>query len=219
MKKPKGICPICLRGHVLSNDGTLILHRENPAEWRFRKWCQSGLLKSKDRRAELLDLDLHHPRPLDCPGSYLPPLESSSVGLLWAIEEHRKAEATMLDEIAKIEAGTLTQIVINEVAPHFELLGNYVYVTVVKKGSPEFAGLVAERLALLRASVQKIPVRILRAQRFVNWVTDCRKQGSPIPSEYCGMALERIEHGCRFSVLTKQEARMLIARLVDSEDI
>ena len=210
--KPTGLCSICFHRNVLGADGNLKKHREDLASWKFKKWCHEGLLQSEDRRYELACLEQNYPARMECGGSYLPPLESSPAGLLWAIKRHRQAIAGSQKDLGRHMDGSVIELYPYELGPHHnpDISGNERYHAIIKQEDPCFAQCMADTIQSLKDRIDSHARNIQSLKKLLRWVNRAHGSGAWLAPLDCIKA----EHSVNFDVMSPSEARRLVAELM-----
>lgn len=212
--KPTGRCPICFHPHILGADGNLRKHRENLAEWKFRKWCHKGVLQSEDRRSELYDLEWDYPKPADCGGSYLPPLEASTVGILWAIKRHRQAISASQKSLGKHMDGSIDVLYPYELGKHHDdcVPGNGRYHTIVKKDNPRFDQCLKDKIKAIKDLIERHFENVRSLKSLLTWVQRNHEKGA----SWAPLHQLKIDivHTVNFDLMKPQEAKALVCELM-----
>ncbi|AXH60057.1 hypothetical protein [Pseudomonas amygdali] len=212
--KPTGRCPICFHPHILGADGNLKKHRENLAEWKFRKWCHQGVLQSEDRRAELYNLEWNYPEPADCGGSYLPPLEASPVGILWAIKRHRQAITSSQKSLGKHMDGSINVLYVYELGKHHDACvpGNGRYHTIIKKDNPRFDQCLKDKIKAIKDLIERHFENVQSLKSLLTWVQRNHEKGASWAPLH-QLKID-IEHTVNFDLMTPLEAKALVVELM-----
>lgn len=212
--KPTGRCPICFHPHILGADGNLNKHRENLAEWKFRKWCYQGLLEREDRKRELHFLDENYPQPEYCGGSYLPPLESSPAGILWAIKRHRQAITASQKSLGKYMDGSIKELFTRSLDNKNNDVfgGNEVYHARVQKGDLGFDQMLKDKIKAIKDLIERHFDNVRRLKSLLTRVQRNHEKGASWAPLH-QLKID-IEHTTNFDLMKPQEAKALVSELM-----
>lgn len=207
--KPTGRCPICFHRHNLTQDGLIRKHKEDIGAWKFARHYRRVLLERQDRRVELWHMDANGSDRAFCGGSYLPPLESSPAGLLWAIQRYDQAIAGHQNYQHSLATEPPDHLVYNELLPEKDGFGMEMCMLIANRGTARYEQCLVDETKKAHESIQRLSVKVLKLKQLLAWVNLTHAHGSS------RFPLDRlkidIEHLLFFECMSPKEASALVA--------